>query len=193
MVKKIQYYAIAAVLVLVGVFVTVFPYFSSALSFLYGSVGLLSGGILWLVYRMTVRTKTGELLVGAAVIAQLAGVFLLLNRWFKFMKNNFLVLAVLGTLGLVLIFAAFALKEVQMKKAFKRTLAAAGGLILAGIVGAFTIIEASFTVLCVVAAGIMVWIPVEEIVAKKRAEKAAGIVTIPESQIEIIPDSDEKK
>ena len=189
--NKVQYYTIAVVLALAGVLVIVFPHFSSALSFLYGSVGLLSGCILWLLYRLMIRTKTGELLVGAAVIAQLAGIFLLLNRWFGFMRDNLLVLAVLGTLGLVLVFASFALKEIKMRQAAKRTLASACGLIVAGIVGAFTIIEASFAVLCAVAAGIMIWIPVEEVVRKKRAEKAAHIVTVPESKIEII--EEEKK
>lgn len=192
MVKKMQYYAIATVLVLVGILVLVFPHFASALSFLYGSVGLLSGCILWLVYRLMIRTKTGELLVGAAVLAQLAGIFLLLNRWFHFMRSNLLVLLVLGMLGFVLILAALALKEIKMRQAAKRTFMAAGGLILAGIVGAFTRIEASFTTLCVAAAAIFVWIPVEEIVRKKRAEKAAHIVTVPASKIEII-DQEENK
>ena len=193
MISKLKYYTIAVILVITGILVSVFPHFSSAISFLYGCVGFLSGGILWLLYRLMIRTKTGELLVGAAVIAQLAGVFLLLNRWFKFMRNNLLVLAVLGTLGLVVIFAGIALHEIKMFRAAKRTFAAAGGLLAASIVGAFTIIEASFTVLCVAAAGIMLWIPIEEVVRKKRAEKAAHIVTVPESKIEIIPDAFEQE
>lgn len=187
--EKLQYYTLAVVLVLVGVLVRLFPHFSFLLSFLYGCVGLFSGGIFWLLYRILIRTKGGELLVGAAVISQLAGIFLLLNRWLHFMRNNLLVLAVLGTLGIVVMLASYTLREIKMPRAAKRTFVAACGLIASGIVGAFARIETSFLALCIAAAGIMVWIPIEQVVRKKRAEKAAHIVTVPERDIEIIDDT----
>lgn len=193
--NKLQYYAIAAAVLIIGILTAVFPHFSFILSFVYGTVGLLSGCVMWLLYRILIRTKSGELLVGAAVVAQVAGIFMLINRWWGFMRTNLLTLAVLGALGFVVILLSFAFGDLKWKDASKRTLAAGCGLILAGIVGALTYIEASFAVLCAVAAGIMVWIPLESLVRKKRAEKEAHIVTVSEKDIEIIDDepSDDKK
>ncbi|MDE7394716.1 MAG: hypothetical protein K2M95_01185 [Clostridiales bacterium] len=191
--NKIQYFCIAAAILAVGILVAVFPYFSWILSFSYGIIGLLSGCVMWLLYRILIRSKTGEMLIGAAVVSELAGVFLLINRWFHFMRNNLLVLAVLGSLGLVALLASFALNETKMRQAAKRIFAAACGLIVAGIVGAFTYIEASFTALCAAAACIMLWIPIESYVHKKRAEKAAHIVTVPERDIEVIDDKNENQ
>lgn len=191
--KKIQYYCIAAAVLTVGILVSVFPYFSRILSFSYGCIGLLSGCVMWLLYRILLHTKSGEMLIGAAVVSELAGIFLLINRRFHFMRDNLLVLAVLGALGLVTLLAAFAFYEIKMRQAAKRIFMAACGLIVAGIVGAFTNIEASFTTLCVAAAGIMVWIPIEGYIRKRRAEKAAHIVTVPEKDIEVIDDTNENQ
>ena len=54
-------------------------------------------------------------------------------------------------------------------------------------------IRRAIIALCAAAAAIMVWIPVEEVVRKKRYEKEAHIVTVPESKIEIIPDTIENE
>ncbi len=187
--QKILYIALIAVILAAGIVAPILRHLSYALSFAYGILGLMSGGVMWLLYRTIFRTKAGELLVGTAVISVLAGAFMLVNMWLKFMRPNIMVMAVLGSLGVVTIFAAFAAEEL-IKKTSRFLFFAGGGTILAGVVGLLTTIELSFTVLCVTAVALMVWIPIALYKFNKRMEE--GIFDVPKQKKEEREKKDKK-
>lgn len=205
--QKILYIASGVVILVAGILAPILRHMAFALSFAYGILGLMSGGVMWLLYRTLFRSKSGELLVGMAVISMLAGAFMLVNMWLGFMRPNIMVLAVLGALGVVTVFAAFAMEEI-IKKTARFLFFAGGGFIAAGIVGLLTNIELSFTVLCLTAVTLMVWLPLALYKFNKRMQeglfgeppqkdekkekKNKKVVTVKEKDITVIDDSSEQ-
>lgn len=181
---------IAAAVLAVGLAVGILGRGDFVLSFVYGTAALLSGGVLWLVYRLLFRNKQGEILIGVSVIAALGGAFLLINRWFRIFNQNVLCFLTLAACGVIVLLVAFLLKDVKSRNSLK-FFAISGGVFLAAL-ASLVKITLSFTALCLTAAAILVWFPIEQILLKRKAEKEAGIITVKEKDIEIIDDEEEK-